>query len=78
MKIDDKIRHEKLEHDINREVAKMLALSSGKNDKYEYNTGEEISEFLGFYLEEMKKETKIERSARSVIFKRSKKCNTKC
>ena len=37
-----KIRDEKLQHDINREAARMSALSSGKIDKYEYLTGEEI------------------------------------
>ena len=42
MTINDKIRDEKLQHDINREGAKILALSSGKIDKYEYLTGEEI------------------------------------
>ena len=42
MTIDDKIRDEKLQHDINREAAKILALSSRKIDKYEYLTGEEI------------------------------------
>ena len=40
--MDDKIRNEKLQHDINREVAKISALSSGKSDKYEFLTGEEI------------------------------------
>ena len=40
--IDDKIRDEKLQYDINREAAKISALSSGKIDKYEYLTGEEI------------------------------------
>ena len=30
-----KIRDEKLQYDINKEGAKMLALSSGKIDKYE-------------------------------------------
>ena len=40
--IDDKIRDEKLQCDINREVAKIFALSSGKIDKYKYLTGEEI------------------------------------
>ena len=30
MAIDDKIRDEKLQYDINREVAKISALSSGK------------------------------------------------
>ena len=42
MTIDDKIRDEKLQHDINREAAHISALSSGKIDKYEYPTGEEI------------------------------------
>ena len=42
MTIDDKIRDEKLKHDINREAAKKSALSSRKIDKYEYLTSEEI------------------------------------
>ena len=42
MTIDDKIKDEKLQYDINREAAKISALSSGKIDKYEYPTGEEI------------------------------------
>ena len=42
MIIDDKIKNEKLQYDINREAGKILALSSGKTDKYEYLTGEEI------------------------------------
>ena len=42
MRIDDQIREEKLQHDINREAAKISALSSGKIDKYECLTGEEI------------------------------------
>ena len=42
MKINDKIRDEKLHYDINREAAKISALSSGTIDKYEYLTGEEI------------------------------------
>ena len=42
MKIDDKIRDEKLQYDINRDAAKISALSSEKMDKYEYLTGEEI------------------------------------
>ena len=42
MTIDDKIKDEKLQYDINREAAKILALSPGKIDKYEYLTGEEI------------------------------------
>ena len=42
MIIKDQIRDEKLQYDINREAAKISALSSGKIDKYEYLTGEEI------------------------------------
>ena len=42
MTIEDKIKDEKLEYDINREAAKISALSSGQIDKYEYLTGEEI------------------------------------
>ena len=42
MSIEDQIRDEKLQYDINREAAKISALSSGKIDKYEYLTGEEI------------------------------------
>ena len=39
--IKDQIRDEKLQYDINREAAKISALSSGKIHKYEYLTGEE-------------------------------------
>ena len=42
MTIEDQIKDEKLQYDINREAAKISALSSGKFDKYEYLTGEEI------------------------------------
>ena len=42
MTIDDQIRDEKLQYDINKEAAKISALSSGKIHKYEYLTGEDI------------------------------------
>ena len=42
MTINDQIRDEKLQCEINREAAKISALSLGKIDKYEYLTGEEI------------------------------------
>ena len=42
MTIEDQIKDEKLQYDIIREAAKISALSSGKIDKYEYLTGEEI------------------------------------
>ena len=42
MTINDQIRDEKLQYDINREAAKISALSSGNIHKYEYPTGEDI------------------------------------
>ena len=42
MTINDPIRDEKLQYDINREAAKISAFSSGKIDKYEYPTGEDM------------------------------------
>ena len=42
MTIEDQIKDEKLQYGINREAAKISALSSGKIDKYEYLTGEKI------------------------------------
>ena len=42
MTINDQIRDEKLQSNINRKAAEISALSSGKIDKYEYLTGKEI------------------------------------
>ena len=42
MTINDQINDEKLQYNINREAAKISALSSGKLHKYEYLTGEDI------------------------------------
>ena len=42
MTIEDQIKSEKVQYDINREAAEILALSSGKIEKHEYLTGEEI------------------------------------
>ena len=42
MTIEDQIKDEKLQYDINGEAAKISALLSDKIDKYEYLTGEEI------------------------------------
>ena len=42
MAINDHIRDEKPQYDINRETAKISALSSHKIHKYEYLTGEDI------------------------------------
>ena len=42
MTVDGKISDEKLQSDINREAAKISALSSRTIDKYEFLTGEEV------------------------------------
>ena len=42
MTIENQVKDEKLQYDINREAAKISALSSGRIGKYEYLTGEEI------------------------------------
>ena len=42
MSVDDQIINEKMQNDIDREAAGILALPSGKIDKYEYFTGKEI------------------------------------
>ena len=42
MTIDDHIRDEELQYDINTETAIISALSSNEIGKYEYLTGEEI------------------------------------
>ena len=42
MTINDPITDEKLQYDINREAAKVSALSSSKIHKYDYLTGEDI------------------------------------
>ena len=42
MTINDQIKDKKLQYNINREAAKISALSSGKLHKYEYLTGEDI------------------------------------
>ena len=63
MASDDKIKDEKLQFDINKEAAEILALSYGKIDKTEYLKGEEILasdqrrliEHLGKVLEKQRK-----------------------
>ena len=42
MTINDQVRDEKLQYGMNREAAKISALSSGKIHKYEYLIGEDI------------------------------------
>ena len=56
MTINDQIKDEKLQHDINREAAKISALSSRKLHKYEYLTGEDI---LPSNQQQIKEQTKF-------------------
>ena len=45
MTIDDQIKDEKLQYNINRKVAEISALLSGKINKHEYPAGEEMLPF---------------------------------
>ena len=56
MTIEDWIRSEKLQYDINREAAKISTLSSSKIDKYEYLTGKEI---LSYTQQQIIKQAKL-------------------
>ena len=56
MTIDDKNKDEKLQHNINKEAAKILTLSSGKIEQYEYLTGNEM---LPFGQSRMIEQTKL-------------------
>ena len=56
MTIQDQIKDEKLQYYINSEAAKISALSSGKIDKNEYLTGEEI---LSSNQQQMKEQAKF-------------------
>ena len=52
--IDDKIKGEKIQYNINREAAKISALLSGKIIKYEYLTDEKNITFQSKTIEEAK------------------------
>ena len=66
MTIHDQVKDEKLQYDSNREAAKILPLSSGKIDKYEYLTGEEI---LPSNQKQIVKQTKFTYSLLGKAFK---------
>ena len=40
--LDDKVRANKTQYELDREAAKISALSSGEVEKYEYLTGEDL------------------------------------
>ena len=70
MTIDDKIKDEKLQNDVRREAAKISTLSSGKIDKYEYLTGEEI---LSFNQKQIKEQAKFTYSPLEKAFEKQTK-----
>ena len=57
MTINDQIRHEKLQYDINRKATEISALSSGKIYRYEYGTGKDILPFNQQQIKEQEKFT---------------------
>ena len=71
MTIDDQIKDEKLQYDINRENQKISALS-GKIDKYEQLTGEEI---LPSNQKQMKEQAKFTYSPWEKLLKKTNKNN---
>ena len=68
--IDDKIKDEKLQYHINREVAKKSALSFRKFDKLEYLRGAEI---LSPDQKKTKNEAKLTYSSLGKDFEKKKK-----
>ena len=67
MTINDKIRDKKLQYDIKREVAEISALSSGKGNKSEYLTEEEI---LPSNQQQIIKQTKLTGTPLRKVFKK--------
>ena len=70
MTIDDQIRDEKLQYDINREAAKISALSCNKIGKYEYLTDEEI---LPSNQKQIIKQAKFEKQIKQLKIKEKNK-----
>ena len=61
--LDDKIKANKAQYDLDREAAKISALSFGELEKYEYLTGED----LGYKLDVIQ-EVKFEYSPLGKVF----------
>ena len=70
MTIDGQVKYEKLQYDVNREAAKISALSSGKFNKYEYLTGEEI---LPSNKQQIIEQAKFEYSPLGKVFEKQTK-----
>ena len=70
MTIDDQMKHEKLQYDINRQVTKISVLSSGKFNKYEYLIGDEV---LPSNKQQITEQAKFEYSPLGKAFKKQVK-----
>ena len=68
--LDDKIRSNQAQYDLDRQNAKISAVSSGELDKYEYLTGEDLG-----YKPNVVQKTKFEYSPLGQVFnKQSIRC----
>ena len=74
MAIDDMLRYEKLQYNTNREVAKILALSSGRIDEYEHLTDEKA---LCFNQIQMIKQAKFAYFPLGKTFRKQKRLKIK-
>ena len=72
MTIQGQIKDEKLQYDIKREAANISDLSSGKIDKYEYLTREEI---LPSNQQLIIEQSKFTYSPLGKVFEKQKKSN---
>ena len=72
MAIEDQIKDKELQYDFNREAAKLSALSSGKIDKYEYLTGDEI---LPSNQQQIIEQAKFTYSSLGKAFEKQRKAN---
>ena len=63
--LDDKIKENQAQYDVDREVAKISALSSGELEKYEYLTGEDFG-----YIHRVVEKAKFEYSLLGKVFNR--------
>ena len=61
--LDDKIKANKAQYELDREAAKISALSSGELEKYEYLTGEDLG-----HKPDVIRKAKFEYSPLGIVF----------
>ena len=70
--LDNKIRSNQAQYDLDRQNAKISVLSSGELDKYEYLTGEDLG-----YKPDVVQKAKFEYSPLSQVFNKGLKTDEK-